>query len=172
MKSTSQLMREILDTAGPKRGIVAQHLVGAKLELRFPDVKITNESYSTADVQTGRSGDFQIHDAVFHVTVSPALDVYEKCKRNLAQGLKPYLLVIEEVELAAKQQAKISAAGKIAVASIEAFISQNLDELSIFAAAESARQMHQLLQIYNRRVDEAEIDKSLLIEIPSNLASL
>jgi hypothetical protein len=171
-KSTSQLIREILEAAGPKRGAVAQHLVGAKLELRFPEVSITNESYSTADVQTGRSGDFQIRDAVFHVTVNPALDVYEKCKRNLAQGHKPYLLVVEDVELAAKQQAKISAAGKIAVASIEAFVSQNLDELSVFTNAESALQMLRLLQIYNRRVAEAETDKSLLIEIPANLQSL
>jgi len=74
--------------------------------------------------------------------------------------------------LAAKQQAKISAAGKIEVSSIEAFVAQNLDELSEFTISESAHQMLRLLQIYNRRVDEAETDKSLLIEIPANLQGL
>lgn len=171
-KTTSQLIREILEAAGPKREAIAQHIVGAKLELRFPGISITNESYSTADVQTGRSGDFQIHDAVFHVTVNPALDVYEKCKRNIANGLRPYLLVVEDVVLAAKQQAKISATGKIEVSSIEAFVAQNLDELSEFTTSKNARQMLRLLQIYNRRVDEAETDKSLLIEIPANLQGL
>jgi hypothetical protein len=41
-----------------KDGPVAQYLVGAKLALRFPTEKIGNESYSTADVQLNRPGDF------------------------------------------------------------------------------------------------------------------
>jgi hypothetical protein len=171
-KATSQLVQEILETAGPKREAVALHIVGAKLELRFPDVPITNSSYSTSDMQTGRSADFQVCNAVFHITVNPARDVYEKCKRNIANGLRPYLLVTEEVEAAAKQQVKILAEGKITVLSIEAFVAQNLDELSEFTTSENARQMLRLLQIYNRRVDEAETDKSLLIEIPANLQGL
>jgi len=40
--------------------------------------------------------------------------------------------------LAAKQQGKISAAGKIEVSSIAAFVAQNLDELSEFTISESA----------------------------------
>lgn len=54
-----------------KAGYLAQHLVGAKLQLRYPDIEISNESASTADKPTNRSGDFQIGDTIFHVTVAP-----------------------------------------------------------------------------------------------------
>lgn len=171
-KSTAQLIAEILQNAGPKRGPVAQHLVGAKLELRFPGFALANESYSTADLQTRRAGDFQIGDVAFHVTVNPVLDVYDKCRKNIAAGMRPYLLVAEEAEFAAKQQAKLTAEGQIAVESIESFVSQNLEELSMFDGTERAQQLSRLLQIYNRRVDEAEVDKSLMVELPQNLLGL
>ena len=52
-------------------GTVAQHLVGAKLEMLFPTIEIGKDNSNAADQQTDRSGDFQINDAAFHVTVSP-----------------------------------------------------------------------------------------------------
>ncbi len=39
-----------------KAGYVAQHMVGAKLELRFPEIPVSNESASTADQPTNRQG--------------------------------------------------------------------------------------------------------------------
>jgi hypothetical protein len=57
-----QWVRELLSNAREtgKAGAVAQYLVGAKLQLRFPDERIGNESYSTADLPTGRVGDFLV----------------------------------------------------------------------------------------------------------------
>jgi hypothetical protein len=69
-----------------KEGPVAQHLIGAKLQLRFPDMPVSNESYSTADDQLGRPGDFHLGDTAFHVTVAPMPAVYEKCRSNLHEG--------------------------------------------------------------------------------------
>jgi hypothetical protein len=62
-----------------KAGYVAQHLVGAKLQLRFPDINVSNEGGSTADMQTQRPGDFLIGHTAFHVTVAPMLPVFDKC---------------------------------------------------------------------------------------------
>lgn len=86
--STWQNIRNLLDTASKenKGGAVAQHLVGAKLQLRFPNLNISNESYSTADLQTQRSGDFRVGDTVFHVTMSPMQGVFSKCQENLHDG--------------------------------------------------------------------------------------
>src|SRR5258708_4691860 len=57
--STEKFVRQILTKGSSKTsGAIAQHLVGAKLEMRFPDIEIPNHSASTADAPTERSGDF------------------------------------------------------------------------------------------------------------------
>lgn len=50
----SGLLKAVRTHCGNAGGAVAQHLVGAKLSLRFPDLLISNESYTTADQQTAR----------------------------------------------------------------------------------------------------------------------
>lgn len=169
--STWQSIHDLLGkaSAGGKDGPVAQYLVGAKLQLRFPDKKIGNESYSTADMQLKRPGDFRVGDTVFHVTVSPMSAVYEKCKRNLEQGLKVYLLVPDRLVAGTRQNAELQAAGRITVQSIESFVSQNVDELSQFSNREVRKEFRQLLECYNKRVDAVETNKSMMIEIPDNL---
>lgn len=171
-KSTWQGICDLLDAAGDggKDGPVAQYLVGAKLQLRFPQLEIGNESLSTADVQLGRFGDFHVGNTVFHVTISPTPALYEKCKRNLRDGLKVYLLVRDKDLIGTKQNAENTAAGQIVVESIEAFVSQNLDELAAFSNEGRTDQFRQLLIIYNRRVDATEMNKSLMIAIPPNLS--
>ena len=170
-KSTWQSIQDLLQKAaeGGKDGPVAQYLVGAKLQLRFPELKISNESYSTADMQLGRPGDFRVGDTVFHVTVSPMTAVYEKCKKNLDQGLKVYLLVPDRLVAGTRQNSELQAAGRIVVQSLEAFVSQNIDELSSFSNSEVKKAFRKLLEIYNSRVDSTETNKSMMIEIPSNV---
>ncbi|MGH7169290.1 MAG: DUF4928 family protein, partial [Gemmataceae bacterium] len=80
-----------------KRGPVAQYLVGAKLQLRFPDVDVRNECFSAADDPSGQPGDFVVEDTTFHVTVSPTSGHFEKCKRNLQDGRRVFLLVPDSV---------------------------------------------------------------------------
>jgi len=152
-----------------KAGYIAQHLVGAKLQLRFPDITVSNESASTADMQTQRPGDFLIGHTAFHVTVAPMLPVYEKCKYNLTQGYKPFLLVPDTKLIGARQLAEQTCEQQISVESIESFVSQNIDELSVFDKDDLALNLKELVKIYNRRVNEIETDKSLMIELPSIL---
>ncbi len=155
-------------TAG-KWAALAQHLVGAKLELRFPNTVIPNNRVMAADASTGREGDFELGDMVFHVTVAPAAAVMEKCKRNLGHGRRVYVLVPEETLVAARQNAEMVAPRRIAVQSIESFVATNIEELFDFTGSGVRSGLRRLLEAYNRRVSEVETDLSLLIEMPSNL---
>jgi len=169
--TTWQMIAQLLETAGEenKAGPVAQHLVGAKLQLRFQDIEVQNESASTADQPTKRQGDFQVGDTVFHITIAPMHGVFNKCLENLKVGLKVYLLVPNSKLVGTRQMAEEFAGRQIAVESLESFISQNLEEASVFKSDRLAAKLSALLKLYNERVDAAETDKSLMIELPSNL---
>lgn len=173
-KTIQETIRLLLEKARQtnKAGAVAQHLVGAKLERRFEnmDITIPNHSYTTADVPTGRSGDFPVKDTVFHVTVAPQSGVYDKCAENLRAGLRVYLLVPDDRVLGARQLAdQFGLRGRIAVEAIETFVGQNIEELSTFSKDRLIEELYHLLETYNRRVDAIEYDKSIMIEIPQNL---
>lgn len=171
-KAAPQIIADILAAAAERRlgGPVAQHLVGAKLALRFPRVEVENHSFTTADQQTRRPGDFVIGDSAFHVTVSPTQAVIEKCARNLRDGYRVVVLVIESKVEAARQIAEtLEIQPRVGVLSIENFVGQNLEELGEFGKANLAKGIRKLLETYNERVAAVEADRSLLIEIPENL---
>lgn len=152
-----------------KAGAVAYHLVGATLQLRFPDIEISNESANTADQPTGRSGDFTIGDTVFHVTVHPMTSVFDKCRENIKDGLKAFLLVPDSSLTGSRMWALKDGVELFAVESLESFISQNIEEISAFDPEYRKNSLFNLIYLYNQRVDQAETDKSLMIELPSNL---
>ena len=133
--STWYAVNQILQEAkgSGKSGPVAQHLVGAKLQLRFPDIEVPNNPASAADQQTGRAGDFQIGDTAFHVTVAPTRDnLFERVKENIQHGLRVYVVVPDEKLTTARGYAEEQLPGQasqIAVCAIEAFVAQNIDEL-------------------------------------------
>ena len=170
--TTRDLVQQILAKAKEREqsGQVAQYLVGAKLALRFPDFEISNDSYSTADQQLGRPGDFLVKDTAFHVTMTPMDKVYGRCKKNAEDGLRTYLLVPDDHVQSARRRAKDEVPGRVAVESIESFVGQNVEEMAAFSQAELNAMFYQLLVIYNERVDAIEVDKSVMIEIPPNLA--
>jgi hypothetical protein len=144
-------------------------LVGAKLELRFPDISISNEAGSTADVQTKRGGDFTVGNTVFHVTMDAKPQLFDKCLENISEGLKVYLIVPDSILTGTRQLANQFCSGQIAVESLESFLSQNIEEISVFKSDHVKRSLVHLVNIYNRRVMNAEVDMSLMIELPSNL---
>ena len=170
-KTTSHLIGDILEAArvSGKEGPVAQYLVGAKLQLRFPDISISNKSYSAADTQAGRDGDFTVQDTAFHVTVAPVTGVFEKCVANLNQGKCAFLLVPARSVEGTRQNADNAASGRIDVSAIESFVGFNVNEVSMFGKGASAQALAKLLDIYNKRVEETETDLSLMIDIPKNL---
>jgi hypothetical protein len=169
--ATRNVIHAILESAeaNARAGSIAEYLVGAKLSLRFPDRDIRNKRFSTSDTQAGFSGDFEIGNTTFHVTVAPMPELLEKCKGNLEQGLRVYLLVPDAQVVGTRQLAEMLASGRIAVESIESFVATNIDELNDFDAGKLKSGFRRLLEKYNERVEAVELDKSLLIEIPPNL---
>jgi hypothetical protein len=148
---------------------VAYHLVGASLQVGLSHGEVTRRAYSTADDQLDRPGDFCIEDTAFHVTVAPMPGVYERCRKNLIEGYRVFLLVPDQSVVGARQNAEVVAPGRIAVLSIEAFVAQNIEELSAFSRDRLALGFRCLLETYNDRVERSELDKSMLVEIPRNL---
>ena len=59
---------------------------------------------------------------------------------------------------------------RIAVTSVQGLASQNFDEMSEFTINQSKSQLKDLLDTYNERVDEVELDKSLLIRLPKRVS--
>nr|AID65805.1 hypothetical protein [uncultured bacterium] len=169
--STWQLIHNLLKMASErgKEGQIAQYLIGAKLQLRYPSIDVENYSSSTADEQLKRRGDFQVNDMVFHITISPMQAIYNKCKSNGDEGFRVYLLVPDRLLAAAKGNAEMLLPGKVFVESIESFVGQNVEELPAFSSSRLVGELRQLLEIYNSRVDDIESDKSLLIAIPANM---
>ena len=171
--STDALIRQVLFDAqksGPnKAGAVAQHLVGAKLAIRFEstEIQIENHRANAADLQTRRHGDFQINDTIFHVTLAPGSAVIAKCNENLKNGYRVVLLVPEENIEAARQLARLSEIGdRMVCISLSGFIGQNIEELGQFSSSQTRQQLRKLLNVYNQRVAEIETDPSLMFEIP------
>lgn len=159
----------ILESAKNKRigGPVAQHLVGAKFTLRFPDIEIHMHSATTADDQLGRPGDFLLNEYSFHVTVAPGEAVIQKCQENLRHGYRPVLLVPENKMQASYQLAEIKQVqNQINFYSLESFISQNIEEIGSFSKANITDSFADLLIKYNEIIDEVEGIPSYKIEIP------
>ena len=164
------IIHDIIQAAGDKAGAVAQHLVGAKLVERYPETPIENHSSTTADTQLGRPGDFLVGDTAFHVTVAPSLPVIDRCEANLRDGYRAFLLVSQNSVEAASQMARNAGLeSRIWIIAIESFVGQNIEELGGFARDSLAVGLKRLLETYNTRVSEAEVDRSLGIEIPANL---
>lgn len=164
--STEAFIKGVLAKTTPKTsGAVAQHLVGAKLELRFPDLAIPNHSASTADAPTERSGDFFIGDTVFHVTMAPGDLIYLKCRRNLELGLRVYLLVPEKkIQEAVRKAISQAIEEDIVIKSIESFIGQNIDELGRFSTELLQQEIKKLIDVYNRRICVERLAPELKIE--------
>lgn len=159
------------ERGGTAAGAIAQHLVGAKLKIRFPDADVNVESYTTADVQTGRAGDYEIGDTALHVTMAPGEKIFkDRCVHNLREGFRPRVLVPEDAVAAAVQIARLSdLEKKVAIQSIEDFVGTNIEETAGFAKDGIRAKLRELLELYNQRIETAESDMSLKIEIPSNL---
>jgi hypothetical protein len=153
-----------------QRGSVAQHLVGAKLQNRYPARSIENRPVASQDASTGRQGDFQIEATVLHVTVAPSDSLCLKCKNNLKDLLHVFVLVPDDSLAAAQQLLRNHGlAEKVLVASIESYVGSNVMELAEFADPALRREFARLLRTYNERVEQVENDRSLQIRMPEGL---
>lgn len=164
-------MADILAAASPNAGAVAQHLVGAQLAVRYPELEIDHFSYTTAAQPLGRPGDFVIGDTAFHVTVAPISPVLDKCQENCRNGYRSMLLVLDSrMQTARQMAAAVAVQDRVGIFAIESFVGQNMEELS--GLGTGARSFRRLWDKSNERVENVEADRSLLIRLPANLCGI
>ncbi|TAE77963.1 MAG: DUF4928 domain-containing protein [Verrucomicrobia bacterium] len=147
-------------------GAVMQHLVGAKLEVLYPDQTIQHSGYSVADSPTGRAGDFQIGDCVIHVTTAPGASLIQKCSDNLDRGLRP--LVVSTHAGAALAETLADEQGisrRVEVLDITQFLVANMLEWTGFNGGQRRDTFGELVNRYNLIVERCETDPSLKIEV-------
>jgi hypothetical protein len=174
-KSVALLVSELISAAYKRQkvqkgtmvaGAVMQHLVGAKLDVALPRVKIDHKGFSVADEQRGGKGDFLIGDTAIHVTTAPTEALIRKCERNLRENFRPIIITSEEGLDGAKALAKNSEASeRIEVFEISQFIAANIYEWSEFKQASRPTKINELIDAYNKVIDSVETDPSLKIYI-------
>lgn len=147
-------------------GAVMQHLVGAKLEVIYPDTDIEHNGYSVADGPTGRSGDFRIGDSVIHVTTAPTPLLLQKCSENLGRGLRPLIISTAAGAAMAENLAEQEGNGnRVEVLDVVQFLVANLLEWTNFDGNRRRDTLQSLISRYNLIVEACETDPSLKIEV-------
>lgn len=163
----SSWITDILAKArGKSGGKVEQHLIGAKLKERHPNLTIPNYPSHAADLQTKRTGDFSLESVTYHVTATDGKEAIPRCKENVESGVHPILLVPRESLVKAYARAEVEGiSGRISILSIEDFIVQNIIELSTEHKKDFFSVLKSIIEEYNRRLEEVETDMSLKIEV-------
>lgn len=148
-------------------GALLQHLVGAKLDLVLGAGTIRHHCASTADVQTGRNGDFETSGTVIHVTTHPGEALFRKISDNLADGLRPVIVTTPEgAQLSRLSLRDSPIAHRVDTIDIRQFLVANVYERSFLKAEECAATLERIIFRYNEIVDEVERDPQLRIQMP------
>ncbi len=148
------------------KGVLLQHLIGAKLNLALPGDIISHHGFSVADSSTSRSSDFQIDNVAIHCTTLPNEALIAKCELNLRNGLRPLILTIANgVQIAETLCQEAELETRIEVLDAIRFIVHNLYELSHFRASERLDAIQKLMKEYNRLIDEHERDPSFKVSL-------
>lgn len=173
-KTLAFVIRNLLDQALQRQkkspgktyiGAVLQHLVGAKLELALPELKINHNGASVADTVSSRSGDFMIDNAIIHCTTAPSEALLYKCKANLQAGHHPIILTTssKSISVAEGLAENIGIEGRVEIMDALQFLAANIYEMSLFKAAERKLTVIRLIEKYNEIVATHEADPSLRI---------
>jgi hypothetical protein len=146
-------------------GIILQHLVAAKLSLILPLEQFQIHGASVADSPTDRAGDFAINNTILHCTIAPADLLIQKCKANIRAGCLPVIItVFDRVKNAFDLAADADIGGRVEVWDIQQFLSTNISERSLFNVQQRNTKLADIIDCYNKIVDEKETDPSLRIE--------
>lgn len=147
-------------------GTVMQHLVGAKLQLVLGEGSVSHHSASTSDQSPDRKGDFDIGDVSIHVTVAPSEALLKKCAENLDDGVKPLIVTGEKGRAVAEGLAQnMGLVDRVELIEFEQFIATNIYELSRFESPRRKVSLGNLVDAYNKIIDEVETDPSLKIDL-------
>ncbi|WP_077355197.1 DUF4928 family protein [Brevundimonas sp. LM2] len=146
-------------------GAVMQHIVGAVLELSLGQGGVTHHGSNQNDAK-GRGGDFELEDAVLHVTNAPTAQLIGKCRANLDAGGRPVIITNPKPLIAAEVLADAEGlGGRIEFVDFEQFVCVQLYSLGGFKALDVRSQLTRLIEIYNAIIDQVEPSPSLRVAL-------
>ena len=146
-------------------GTMLQHLIAAKLSIILPKDSFEIHGASVADSPTARSGDFVLNKTIIHCTTAPGEPLIQKCKANLKNGYIPIIITIfDRVKTTIDLAADAGISGRVEVWDIQQFLSTNINEHSQFEEQSRNIKLADIVETYNRIIDEKETDPSLKIE--------
>ncbi|MGH7139848.1 MAG: DUF4928 family protein [Pirellulales bacterium] len=176
--SAEHVIREVLRQAEMKgkSGDVAQYLVGAKLALRFnrdvPSHGANRPDRRSFVDREARSGDFEIANAVIEVAIGlPDDKHFEQIEKALGKRDSEIWLLTraDRVEQWKREVASRFTdrhdASRIIVASVDAFVGQNISELAEFSVDGKTTQLQALFQLYNSRLDTQVVAPGIRIDV-------
>lgn len=147
-------------------GAVLEHLVGAKIAIALPKVTMTHKSFSSSDESLRAKGDFLVGDTAIHVTVAPTEALVRKCRRNLSEGLRPLVVTTEDGVGGMMALAKNDGiASRIDILEVSQFLTTNVYEWIGFQSQKRSMSLENLVNAYNKIIDDYETDPSLKISI-------
>lgn len=162
-RTAESVIREVLSQAEEKgkSGDVAQYLVGAKLMLRLGvELKVlaaNRGDRKSREDHNSRAGDYEIENAIIEVALgSPD----EKHLQQVAQivdetDLQVWLLTRHDRVQAWSHELELldlgNAMRRVSVASVEAFIGQNVSEMGGFSSKRMSDELQSLFNLYNER---------------------
>ena len=148
------------------RFIVKYHFLGATLQRRFKDLQIPNHPAYAADRQTAREGDFVVARTVYHFAAPPTRAVAQKCSLIIRARKHPVLLVPQEKVYVARVLVEEEGLEDfVSIFSLEDFIALNMIAIAIEADRDFFAVLMEIVDIYNRRIEEVETDLSLRIKL-------
>ena len=157
--------RQVESTGTMVVGAMMQHLVGAKLEVLYPEMELKHHGFSVADAPTQRPGDFILNGCAIHVTTTPTERLLEKCRENIDQGLSVLIITSPKGIVSVENLVESSPlAGRIDALDIRQFLVGNVMEWAKFSVVDRRDVIGQLLIKYNEIIEACETDPSLKIE--------
>ncbi|MDZ7618898.1 MAG: DUF4928 family protein, partial [Patescibacteria group bacterium] len=141
-----------------KSGDVAQYLVGAKLALRFnrdiPVLPANKADRKSRSDREARLGDFQIENAVIEVAVGLPDDKHVAQVAEALEDGDSEVWLLTRADRVATWKCELSSADGIdtkraVVASVEAFVGQNISELGEFSVKGKIAKLQSLFELYN-----------------------
>ena len=172
-RSLRSVVQELLrqaedrDASSPRRACtstVLKHLVGATLDIVLSSGPREHKSFAAADAAMSRQGDFELGNAVLHVTDFPREAVIAHCQESLDRGLHPILITLaRRTSLASHLAEDAGIKDQLEVFDIEHFLVVNLHVWRRFMAENLRLALGRLIARYNEIVDGAETDPSLKI---------
>lgn len=167
---TGKLIPALLNaTTNRSNGRVEQALVGAKLQVRFPQSQVAVNVSFAGDRQTRRECDYEVGNIRVVVSVSPSPAHFASAKLLADEGREVYLVVSDGAFASARTRIKREGyEGLVTVQSVADYVVSNMKETGHQLELSAQEMCARLVAEYNRRIG-SEYDQSLRIVVPDRV---